>query len=113
VRKGGGGSDMIEVAALGKPCCFGPYTSNFAEVVELLTGGGRGEVAKEVADAEELTDVMRGWLGDPARALAEGRQAQELIRRQQAAQATDRYVARLLELVRGRTVPGALHSGII
>lgn len=101
VKKGGGGSDMIEVAALGKPCCFGPYTSNFAEVVELLTGGG---VAKEVADAGELADVVGEWLGDPQHALEVGRQAQELIRQQQAARATERYVARLLELVAG-TIP--------
>ena len=100
LKKGGGGSDMIEVAALGKPCCFGPYTANFVEVVEMLTqqgDGGKGAV--EVKDATDLTRVVGGWLAEPEGAAAMGRRAQELIRIQQEARATDRYVERLLQLV--------------
>jgi len=97
IKKGGGGSDMIEVAALGKPCCFGPYTANFAEVVEMLT---REKGAVEVKTAADLTRVVGGWLADPAAAAAMGRRAQELIRTQQEAHATDRYVERILQLVR-------------
>jgi 3-deoxy-D-manno-octulosonic-acid transferase len=97
IKKGGGGSDMIEVAALGKPCCFGPYTANFAEVVEMLT---RETGAVEVKTAADLTRVVGGWLADPAAAAAMGRRAQELIRTQQEAHATDRYVERILQLVR-------------
>jgi 3-deoxy-D-manno-octulosonic-acid transferase len=96
IKKGGGGSDMIEVAALGKPCCFGPFTSNFAEAVELLTGAG---VAKTVKCPTRLTKTVEKWLEKPEEAEAMGRKAQELIRKQQAARATDVYVKKLLGLM--------------
>jgi len=99
IKKGGGGSDMIEVAALGKPCCFGPYTANFAEVVEMLLRQGG---AMRVNDAAELTRVAGQWLAQPEAALAMGRRAQELIRIQQEARATQRYVERLGAMLRGK-----------
>jgi 3-deoxy-D-manno-octulosonic-acid transferase len=99
-KKGGGGSDMIEVAALGKPCCFGPYTSNFAEVVELLTGAGGGGVAQRGQGHVHLTKTVEKWLAVPEEAEALGRRARELIKEQQAARATDRYVEKLLEMVK-------------
>ena len=95
IKKGGGGSDMIEVTALAKPCCFGPYTQNFAEAVELLVSQ---DAAVETADGEALTRTLDAWLRDPSAAGALGRRAQELIRAQQGS--TDQYVARLLELFR-------------
>jgi len=58
-KKGGGGSDMIEVAALGKPCCFWAAYGEFC-------GGGRDAAPAgqrgEGHDAAELT-VWRadGW----------------------------------------------------
>jgi len=99
-KRGGGGSDMIEAAALGKPCCFGPYTANFAEVVEMLVREGG---AVKVNDAGELTRVADAWLADADGAAAMGRRAQELIRMQQAARATERYVARILGLLGKQT----------
>ena len=98
LKQGGGGSDMIEVAALGKPSCFGPFTANFAEVVEMLV---RQNGAARVNDAAELTRVVGGWLADPEAAATMGRRAQELIRLQQDAHATERYVERIQELLRG------------
>jgi 3-deoxy-D-manno-octulosonic-acid transferase len=98
IRRGGGGSDMIEVAALAKPCCFGPYTSNFAEVVERLVAEG---TAIEVQDVVGLTKAVEGWLADPAGAEGMGKRAQEVIVRQRGS--TDWYVARLLEVIRRRT----------
>jgi len=95
IKKGGGGSDMIEVAALAKPCCFGPYTQNFAEAVELLVSRN---AATEIANEHALSTTLGQWLSDPASALAQGRRAQELIRTQQGS--TDQYVMRLLELLR-------------
>jgi 3-deoxy-D-manno-octulosonic-acid transferase len=86
---------MIEVAAMGKPCCFGPYTSNFAEVVELLLSEG---TAVEVRDAGELLRTVEGWLKDPAGAIAMGRRAREVIDRQRGS--TERYVRKLMEVVR-------------
>ena len=94
MKKGGGGSDMIEVAALGKPCCFGRYTSNFAEVVELLVREG---TAAELADGAEMKAVVGRWLADLPGARDMGRRAQALIRRQQGS--TQRYVERLLGAV--------------
>ena len=99
IKKGGGGSDMIEVAALGKPCCFGPYTANFAEVVEMLLRQGG---AVRVNGAAELTRVAGQWLAEPEGALAMGRRARELIQIQQEARATERYVERLGAMLRGK-----------
>jgi 3-deoxy-D-manno-octulosonic-acid transferase len=98
IKKGGGGSDMIEVAALAKPCCFGPFTSNFAEVVERLLAE---KTAVEVPDAAALTRTVEDWLRDPAAARDTGRRAQEVILRQRGS--TDLYVAKMLEVInRGR-----------
>ncbi len=97
IKRGGGGSDMIEVAALAKPCCFGPFTGNFAEAVELLT---HHEAAVDISNEETLVDTVAGWLHDPAAAAATGKRAQELIGRQQGS--TDRYVAHLLDVIHRR-----------
>ena len=92
-----GGSDMIEAAAMGKPVCFGPYTANFAEAVELLTGGG---AARVVQDARALQAVLGEWLEHPAAAHAEGASAQMLIERQKGS--TARYVERLRAMLSKR-----------
>jgi 3-deoxy-D-manno-octulosonic-acid transferase len=94
IKKGGGGSDMIEVAALAKPCCFGPYTSNFAEVVELLVSE---KTAVIVADGEALTRTLEEWLSNPTAAQESGRRAQEIIVRQQGS--TEHYVRELQKLL--------------
>jgi 3-deoxy-D-manno-octulosonic-acid transferase len=85
---------MIEVAALGKPCCFGPYTANFAEVVELLT---RHRAATVVVDTEDLIATLEFWMGDPESAHIMGRKAQQLIEAQRGS--TERYVSVLLALL--------------
>ena len=92
-KKTGGGSDMIEVAALAKPCCFGPYTSNFTEVVELLLNE---KTAIEIKTAADLTRAVESWLTDPATARATGLRAQQLIRQQQGS--LTRYLSRLQSL---------------
>jgi 3-deoxy-D-manno-octulosonic-acid transferase len=107
IKRGGGGSDMIEVAALGKPCCFGPYTSNFTEVVEMLVEGNGAVV---VRDSAELTRVVEHWLLHQPDAQAMGGRAQELIRQQQAAQATQRYVEKLLQVLELRTAGQSPHN---
>ncbi|NNM87615.1 MAG: hypothetical protein HKL95_03755 [Phycisphaerae bacterium] len=71
-----GGSDMIEVAALAKPCCFGPHTYNFADVVELLLREGGAVV---VHNAAELQRQMKIWLEDAAAARAMGLKARQSI----------------------------------
>jgi 3-deoxy-D-manno-octulosonic-acid transferase len=71
-----GGSDMIEVAALAKPCCFGPHTYNFADVVELLLQEGGAVV---VHDGGELQGQVKTWLEDGAAARAMGLRARQCI----------------------------------
>jgi len=89
-----GGSDMIEVAAMGKPCCFGPHTHNFAEAVEILLANN---AAVTVADAAALAAQFATWLDDPAGTAAMGQRAQETIQKQRGS--TDVYVAKLLDLL--------------
>jgi 3-deoxy-D-manno-octulosonic-acid transferase len=103
-----GGSDMIEAAALGKPTCFGPYTHNFAEVVELLVQGGGAAV---VSDAAALQETWEKWLRDPEDARRTGELGKQLIERQKGS--TDRYVERLLALLYDRTAArgGGRRSG--
>ena len=92
---------MIEAAALAKPVCFGRFTSNFAEVVDLLL---REKTAVEVGDGEELMRTVESWLRDPEGAAAMGRRAREVIKLQRGS--TERYVVKLMELIRGRGVSG-------
>lgn len=89
-----GGSDMIEVAALAKPVCFGPFTSNFAEVVSLLLAE---RTAIQVENTHELIATLSAWLNDPRAAAAMGQHAQEVIQNQRGS--TERYVRKLLGLI--------------
>jgi len=77
-----GGSDMMEVAALGKPTLFGPHTQNFRQTVrDLLQQQG----ALEVRDVGALTDALRRCLGDTDYAQRLGHQGRAVIRRNQGA----------------------------
>jgi 3-deoxy-D-manno-octulosonic-acid transferase len=89
-----GGSDMIEAAALAKPCCFGPYTSNFAEVVELLI---KEKAAIVVHNGTDLSRTLADWLATPADAQSMGKHARRIIEQQRGS--TDRYVQKLLTLL--------------
>ena len=89
-----GGSDMIEAAALAKPCCFGPYTSNFAEVVELLV---KENAAIVVHNGTDLSRTLADWLATPADAQSMGKHARRVIEQQRGS--TDRYVQKLLTLL--------------
>ncbi len=71
-----GGQNMIEPAALAVPVCFGPNTSNFRDVVNLLLAcQGATVVHNEV----ELTDFVRTMLGDPAHAASVSKNAIKLV----------------------------------
>lgn len=74
-----GGSDMIEAAALSKPCCFGPYTYNFGDVVALLTASGAGVVIKNSAELEAL---LGSWLAHPEEAAVIGQRARACLESQ-------------------------------
>ncbi len=98
-----GGSDMIEAAALGKATAFGPHTYNFPQADDLAAHG-----CERVADANELADVLIGWLADPAAAQAAGDRAQQYVIDQQGA--TRRNVDMLCELLNRQPAvgPGAI-----
>ncbi len=89
-----GGSDMIEVAAMARPLCFGPHTANFAEAVELLL---QNQAAVLVTDANSLTATLHAWLQNPAEAKRLATRAQQLIADQRGS--TQRYVEKILSLI--------------
>ena len=89
------GSDMIEPAALAKPVIVGPYTTNFAEVMNAFR---QGAAIREIADSAELEQAVNALLGDAAAAGAIGSRAQEVVRQQQGA--THRHVQAVLSLLK-------------
>lgn len=73
-----GGSDLMEVAALGRPMCFGPHVENFAEAAEALLAA---EAAMRVPEAGALADVLGRLLEDRDSARRMGALAREVVRR--------------------------------
>ncbi|MFC1765870.1 3-deoxy-D-manno-octulosonic acid transferase [Planctomycetota bacterium] len=89
-----GGSDMMEVAALGKPTLFGPFTQNFRQTVRaLLAGHG----AIEVADKDELRLAVLRCLQDVGYAQQLGRNGQQVIRENQGA--TEKTLTHLAKIL--------------
>lgn len=93
-----GGQNMLEPAAYGANVAFGPNTSNFRDIVELLlTGDG----AVRLPSLDDLTDWLRQQLLDPEPGRQRGRRAQAIIAR--SAGALDRTLDAL---------DGLLHLGV-
>jgi 3-deoxy-D-manno-octulosonic-acid transferase len=88
------GSDMIEPAALAKPIIVGPFTANFAGPVRKLRAA---EAILEVDDGPSLGESIRVLLNTPTEAIAMGKRAQEVVRREQGA--TGRHVEAILALL--------------
>ena len=78
------GSDMIEPAALAKPVIVGPYTGNFAEVMNRFRAS---DAVREVATIGELRVQVSNLLADRHDASALGQRAQGVVRRCQGATA--------------------------
>ncbi|HNQ23727.1 MAG TPA: 3-deoxy-D-manno-octulosonic acid transferase [Phycisphaerae bacterium] len=89
-----GGSDPMEVAALGKPVLVGPYTDNFELPVTALSAGGGLAV---VPDAGALAAAVGRLLMDPAQAATVGTRARRVVEAQQGA--TARTAEKLVELL--------------
>lgn len=89
-----GGSDMMEVAALGKAVVVGPHTDNFTATVEVLSASGGLVVAQ---DSSELVKVTGELLCDRARAISMGLKAREVIVANKGA--TERTVSAIVELL--------------
>lgn len=94
-----GGSDPMEVAALGKPIVAGPHMDNFRQPCGALSQAG---ALKTVERVESLADEIFPLLADCRRAAKVGELGQDIVRQNQGA--TLRTVDRLVELM-GRTKP--------
>jgi 3-deoxy-D-manno-octulosonic-acid transferase len=79
-----GGSDLMEVAGLGRAMCYGQYVENFADVSEKLLAAG---AAVRLQNPDELAPVLRRLLADKNAALAMGQSAQEVVRQNTGATA--------------------------
>lgn len=90
-----GGSDPMEVAALGKPIIVGPHTDNFALPVAALLAA---EALRQVPDADRLLEAVKEFLMDREEAVLWGARARAAVLEQQGA--TERTVSRLVRLVK-------------
>ncbi len=77
-----GGSDLIEVAALAKPMCYGPHVENFADVDRQLR---ENDAALQVTDEAALTAVVDSMLRDIDAARMRGARARQVVLRNQGA----------------------------
>lgn len=90
------GSDMIEAAALAKPVIVGPWTGNFADAMRKLQQLDAVAVAE---DERQFREQLARLLASPDQAVAMGRRAQDVVRREQGA--TRRHADVILDVLRG------------
>jgi 3-deoxy-D-manno-octulosonic-acid transferase len=86
------GSDMIEPAGLARPTLVGPFTGNFAEVMNRFRSAN---AMREVATADELARGLLDALANPAAARAMGLRAQDVVGQSQGA--TERHMRVILD----------------
>ncbi|WP_437192957.1 3-deoxy-D-manno-octulosonic acid transferase [Planctomicrobium sp. SH527] len=79
-----GGQNMLEPAAYGAAVCYGPNTSNFRQVVELLE---QHQATVRTRSPEELKTFVRSMLNDRQQAETLGHRAREVVLAQQGATA--------------------------
>ena len=87
----GGGQNMMEPAALGKPVLVGPHTGNFEPEMRYLR---RRDAVRVVDGPGELAGACRELLSDPERAEALGQRARKAVQESRGATPT---TLRLLE----------------
>ena len=96
-----GGSDMMEVAGLGRPIIVGPHTENFAEAVERLDAGRAIRILSgDLGDpdaAGKLAAAVSDLLDDPVATREMARRGQEIVRRNRGA--TERTLDHLMEIL--------------
>jgi 3-deoxy-D-manno-octulosonic-acid transferase len=90
----GGGQNMIEPVALGKPTVYGPHTKNFRGIADVLADHNG---AKIVHSPEELADTVAALYASPAEARQLVFNGQAFIRSQQGA--TRRTIETIHELL--------------
>jgi len=89
-----GGSDPMEVAALGKPIVVGPHMENFESAVSLLRSA---DAIRVVETADDLPSVIGELLADSSARARLGAAAREVVLRNQGA--TQRTADRLVRLM--------------
>lgn len=89
-----GGQNMIEPAAFGSNVAFGPNTSNFKDVTELLL---RGDAATRIASLDAIAPWLENELSTPKAGKERGERAKALVRQQQGA--TERTIRLLRQLI--------------
>lgn len=91
-----GGSDVMEVAGLGKPMVVGPHTENFAEPVEWLVRAGACQaLSPDEANVDGLAKAIATWLRDTDR-VSRGAAGREVVLSRRGA--TDRTVTQILTM---------------
>lgn len=86
-----GGSDPMEVAALGKPIVTGAHMENFAAPVAALVGAG---ALVQARDSDAVSRQVGQWLNDAGAARQSGASGQRVVRENQGA--TQRTLDRLV-----------------
>jgi len=89
-----GGSDVMEIAALGKAMVLGPYTANFADAVDKLLAH---DAAIQVESSEKLASTIEGLLSDPSALERIASRAREVVKAERGA--TLRTVRQICELL--------------
>ncbi len=90
----GGGHNILEPAAYGKPVVFGPHMENFAEIVEAFLAN---DAAIQVRTERELEDALVALMGDPVRRARLGAAARTLVETNRGAR--DRTLAVLADVL--------------
>ena len=94
-----GGQNMLEPAAYGANTAFGPQTTNFRDIVELLLAG---DASTRLHKLEEIESWVRQELRDPEPGQARGARARQIIAQGQGAlQRTLDALQQLLQASRG------------
>ena len=91
----GGGQNMMEPVALGKPVLTGPHTANFGPEMNLLRSAGAALV---VRNARELTRHVDRLLSEPSAAERMAQAGRRIV--QESRGATQRTLERLERLLR-------------
>ncbi len=86
------GSDMIEPSALGKPVVVGPFTGNFAEVMNCFRSAS---AMIEIKSPDELAGAIGQFLLDRDRSRQLGSAAREVVKANQGA--TERHARLILD----------------
>ncbi len=90
-----GGSDPMEVAALGKPIITGPHMDNFADPSAKLK---KADALVEITTAAALADTVLDHCGSPESSHRQGLAGQQVVRDNQGA--TERTLAALSTFIK-------------